>query len=194
MCGEQVFTPAVTAEGIGSPPRVRGTGHSVRFIFKINRITPACAGNSLAIICDVQIVGDHPRVCGEQNIDIILEPASGGSPPRVRGTESGAGMIGQGNRITPACAGNSSYCRYSCGGGEDHPRVCGEQVSVDSIDCRRLGSPPRVRGTATDANIKSNNGRITPACAGNRVQNHILSPQIQDHPRVCGEQESGLPL
>ena len=90
---------------------------------------------------------DHPRVCGEQSKHDSIRGKHGGSPPRVRGTESGAGMIGQGNRITPACAGNSARLFFAIKNQADHPRVCGEQRMERRPFLRHLGSPPRVRGT-----------------------------------------------
>ena len=50
----------------------------------------------------------------------------------------------------------------------DHPRVCGEQATLDGGHGVRLGSPPRVRGTGGDTFMIQVDGRITPACAGNR--------------------------
>ena len=93
----------------------------------LDRITPACAGNSCTgIFLDVNR-GDHPRVCGEQLIPALRKALRIGSPPRVRGTVFFAALVSAGCRITPACAGNRLpgnkpwRCRW------DHPRVCGEQ-------------------------------------------------------------------
>ena len=51
---------------------------------------------------------DHPRVCGEKYDEQLANPASTGSPPRVRGKggEEQSQLIDSG--ITPACAGKSS--------------------------------------------------------------------------------------
>ena len=49
---------------------------------------------------------DHPRVCGEQDMEKHVAIVQGGSPPRVRGTELiDVEPLGI-QRITPACAGN----------------------------------------------------------------------------------------
>ncbi len=50
------------------------------------------------------------------------------------------------------------------------------------------GSPPRVRGTVTEEEEVTDQGRITPACAGNRESVRVHTYNQQDHPRVCGEQ------
>ena len=76
----------------------------------------------------------------------------------------------------------------------DHPRVCGEQMPILLAQFPAVGSPPRVRGTDPDpVNIKGpqgEQGRITPACAGNSHLAVARSALAKDHPRVCGEQHS----
>ena len=106
---------------------MRGTEAADQEREDITRITPACAGNRDPKPLLSIPKRDHPRVCGEQKGLKLKFHAPRGSPPRVRGTESGAGMTGQGNRITPACAGNSMNFFYTCNKFRDHPRVCGEQ-------------------------------------------------------------------
>ncbi len=167
VCGEQRFPPPSGPGAWGSPPRVRGTGFISALLRANLRITPACAGNRTTKNLE-KYAKDHPRVCGEQ---VEIKRPCGkprGSPPRVRGTEEPDASKNIENRITPACAGNSSYCRYSRGGGEDHPRVCGEQCWGLRWVERMGGSPPRVRGTGHIAGSRPGNIRITPACAGNR--------------------------
>ena len=73
---------------------------------------------------------DHPRVCGEQNINIDAKNVSEGSPPRVRGTARYKYIPPVCERITPACAGNRTACIAEYGVWEDHPRVCGEQSCI----------------------------------------------------------------
>ena len=109
VCGEQPERPTKGVDITGSPPRVRGTAKGRWAHMWQARITPACAGNSWHLTITVQYIKDHPRVCGEQKQLHSKIQRPGGSPPRVRGT----GIIGPGyevgNRITPACAGNSCF-------------------------------------------------------------------------------------
>ena len=49
-------------------------------------------------------------------------------------------------RITPACAGKTTYPRTARGAGADHPRVCGENKALTEAEREQGGSPPRVRG------------------------------------------------
>ena len=48
----------------------------------------------------------------------------------------------------------------------DHPRVCGEKLSISSAHISQTGSPPRMRGKASMILIHVNGERITPAYAG----------------------------
>ena len=107
VCGEQSFFIPFPDDTIGSPPRVRGTVDFFPLGSGIVRITPACAGNRDAADQPQRGQQDHPRVCGEQRIDIIIWFARLGSPPRVRGTDSPRFSHLLCCRITPACAGNS---------------------------------------------------------------------------------------
>ena len=52
-----------------------------------------------------------------------------------------------------------------------------------------VGSPPRVRGTVGDVDDVYGDVGITPACAGNSIEELKNSVLNKDHPRVCGEQE-----
>ena len=69
--------------------------------------------------------------------------------------------------ITPAYAGKTrqTLLRYGCI--EDHPRVCGKNIKVDSI---RLAQK-----------------RITPAYAGKTAELLFSPATLKDHPRVCGK-------
>ena len=66
MCGEQALKNGDANQFVGSPPRVRGTAASHAELFGVTGITPACAGNSYLLDLLFQVLGDHPRVCGEQ--------------------------------------------------------------------------------------------------------------------------------
>ena len=87
-------------------------------------------------------------MCGEQYISILVLIRDAGSPPRVRGTALLADDDIKTYRITPACAGNSCHKAGGRGQQQDHPRVCGEQFMFLRKPSTKLGSPPRVRGTA----------------------------------------------
>ena len=106
----------------------------------------------------------------------------------MRGTASCPLVPWPQGRITPACAGNSRISRLAAFSSRDHPRVCGEQCSLDFETFLHEGSPPRVRGTAARPKLSTSIVRITPACAGNSYFRFHLFCGQGDHPRVCGEQ------
>ena len=106
-------------------------------------------------------------MCGEQLSAAVTFMVRVGSPPRVRGTATHTQTAGKSRRITPACAGNSAQRPLFFISGKDHPRVCGEQFMLLSLQKAVVGSPPRVRGTASKKQPGGGAAGITPACAGN---------------------------
>ena len=66
--------------------------------------------------------------------------------------------------------------------------MCGEQITMDTWEKTKEGSPPRVRGTVRTGADHGERERITPACAGNRSSRRSVKNHRKDHPRVCGEQ------
>ena len=95
-----------------------------------------------------------------------------GSPPRVRGKLTFRSCLPPVSGITPACAGKTgNFWLYTFRAG-DHPRVCGENISIVSVPADESG--------------------ITPACAGKTLRRYRSRKASGDHPRVCGE--NALPL
>ena len=127
-------------------------------------------------------------MCGEQWKRCPSGYKTGGSPPRVRGTDVPWKVYIIRDGITPACAGNRTGSARRMHPPWDHPRVCGEQFLAYPPKQRYKGSPPRVRGTAPVVYILGRMPRITPACAGNSVMVCDCQGLEEDHPRVCGEQ------
>ena len=167
---------------------MRGTEEHTAIPLLVAWITPACAGNRGRNRPYRPAGEDHPRVCGEQEEKNSVCLRMSGSPPRVRGTDAAATHGLRRDRITPACAGNSTALGVAVAGVRDHPRVCGEQPRAAAAETVLSGSPPRVRGTAFQTLGFQRFLRITPACAGNRIIDGVEYPLGEDHPRVCGEQ------
>ena len=167
MCGEHFKCGFQTDACPGSSPRVRGTRLQDCRGKRREGIIPACAGNTNAAPRGVVRARDHPRVCGEHSISAVRRRLSGGSSPRVRGTQDVDDGVVVRRGIIPACAGNTrgrSPRRRSC---RDHPRVCGEHPAVILFNRRGQGSSPRVRGTPLDCGAGRRERGIIPACAGN---------------------------
>ena len=194
----------------GSPPRVRGKRGENEQRGHLYGITPACAGKPKCGRQTAGLMWDYPRACGENGAERVALYGCKGSPPRMRENLEGHGAGRQiaespprvrGKRppnampinapgITPACAGKTRAAEVTAVGGEDHPRVCGENVLLTSVTLSGAGSPPRVRGKQADLSKISACTRITPACAGKTRSCPPFSACSGDHPRVCGENES----
>ena len=85
VCGEKDFTPSPADFALGSPPRMRGKVRRERGPMRSRRITPAYAGKSPVRVADYRAGEDHPRVCGEKDLELSAETVGLGSPPRMRG-------------------------------------------------------------------------------------------------------------
>ena len=111
-------------------------------------------------------VEDHPRVCGEKQLDRNRPGWPIGSPPRMRGK----GLAGVENAadvgITPAYAGKSVTDIVAKRVDRDHPRVCGEKWCSMFQYSPEMGSPPRMRGKVGNVEPVGLDDRITPAYAG----------------------------
>ena len=172
---------------VGSPPRARGEGQGVCGAAESRGITPACAGRSQTACGPAWSRRDHPRVRGEKPTCTRAETTSRGSPPRARGEAQVGPVAARLIGITPACAGRRRTKSYTPRRSRDHPRVRGEKKILDRFSCLPPGSPPRARGEVKERWGIEVEHRITPACAGRRVQNHRKIRPNQDHPRVRGE-------
>ena len=151
------------------------------------RITPAYAGKSVAITCRAWYPRDHPRVCGEKPLPVLLISGRGGSPPRMRGKGSDPGTLRTVRGITPAYAGKRACSRGTIQSSRDHPRVCGEKLPAGFEQNHVTGSPPRMRGKVRIGCFYQHPSRITPAYAGKSLLCADQQIRPWDHPRVCGE-------
>ena len=177
----------------GSPPRMRGKEKIQSYRDECDGITPAYAGKSLRSVPDLRRNRDHPRVCGEKNLNALVRMATPGSPPRMRGKASARCQTCAETGITPAYAGKSLRCWVKTLPCWDHPRVCGEKPKIGSDWKSPGGSPPRMRGKARDCCALSVCKGITPAYAGKRACRSQDRLKAWDHPRVCGEKTKKIP-
>ena len=190
VCGEKMASLAEVVLPLGSPPRVRGEARDRVGGRDGDRITPACAGRRDRPVPRAYRFSDHPRVCGEKITTRSPTNCLVGSPPRVRGEERRQKDGNCGHGITPACAGRRNCRRIRAAGYWDHPRVCGEKSSRNTLLFSREGSPPRVRGEAPEISALSSMPGITPACAGRSISSPRSGRPLSDHPRVCGEKRN----
>ena len=136
-------------------------------------IIPAHAGNTHGFVVSVPQVQDHPRACGEHATTAYAATHDLGSSPRMRGTHQCGEHYESQLGIIPAHAGNTRKIFSSAGMRWDHPRACGEHLSVPIGAGGSWGSSPRMRGTHAahlDVNFL---GGIIPAHAGNTSEDVV---------------------
>ena len=150
-------------------------------------IIPAYAGNTRCRTGFQAGCGDHPRVCGEHQLDALVGGIRTGSSPRMRGTPLVVWGDSCDEGIIPAYAGNTPRAAWTPRSCRDHPRVCGEHVSCSATTEPVVGSSPRMRGTRFKCARQSSTTGIIPAYAGNTPKRRSVAPRSRDHPRVCGE-------
>ena len=115
---------------------------------------------------------DHPRMRGEDSRSAFMTDNPLGSPPHARGRLLLALCYGHFYRITPACAGKTNVQRRG--------RVV------------RFGSPPHARGRRPPRLRPVQSPGITPACAGKTNEVVGKDKILPDHPRMRGEDATGL--
>ena len=170
MRGEDTKYFLYVAVVAGSPPHARGRRSYGDRRAGRPGITPACAGKT----CPRQRAWlrrpDHPRMRGEDVLRPVRVPFQPGSPPHARGRRATSGRLRRSRRITPACAGKTSYGAVRHTGDQDHPRMRGEDAAGTMKSRSNDGSPPHARGRPNSPALRLGQRRITPACAGKTVR------------------------
>ena len=91
------------------------------------------------------------------------------------------------DRNIPAYAGKTSEYDQPSGGFWEHPRVCGENTRYTHRKENPMGTSPRMRGKRGKDSQGRGPARNIPAYAGKTVTIVSPTPESQEHPRVCGE-------
>ena len=163
-------------------------------IFASVGITPAYAGNTKLSTFSYPYSRDHPRIRGEHGFTAFTVKISLGSPPHTRGTRYLVIQLWSPAGITPAYAGNTASVQLSLSNTQDHPRLRGEHLPMQSAQVIHRGSPPLTRGTLKCYMLTVVSGRITPAYAGNTEATTLLIGASRDHPRLRGEHYKNKPF
>ncbi len=128
VCGEKIPKNRFRSGKRGSPPRMRGKVLCFRQVRQSGGITPAYAGKRYTYLIQMLCDRDHPRVCGEKEMELPYHDQAWGSPPRMRGKAEPLTEEECRGRITPAYAGKRVAKALDKIVGGDHPRVCGEKL------------------------------------------------------------------
>ena len=129
-CGEKANLYVYHQMPSGSPPPMRGKDMPYLSSSSFTGITPAHAGKSSCSPSNSSFCQDHPRPCGEKIENVLHLLINIGSPPPMRGKEALRNSRTRSLRITPAHAGKSDTVITQTETEEDHPRPCGEKVSL----------------------------------------------------------------
>ena len=166
-CGEHSGTPMPLASRLGSSPRMRGALKATHDTVAQTRIIPADAGST-------------PGCWTYVRVDL-------GSSPRMRGALKRllARLCSKG--IIPADAGSTCFLIYLLYVTQDHPRGCGEHLTVLSRTRTLRGSSPRMRGARLPQPWDLQPTGIIPADAGSTSRAFSVVLAAGDHPRGCGE-------
>ena len=143
----------------------------IPFVF-ISRlgIIPAYAGSTAFERHNRGPSKDHPRVCGEHLSRAISVDLLPGSSPRMRGARCMTARLVPSGRIIPAYAGSTWPRSGRRRKTKDHPRVCGEHISILGKACDFEGSSPRMRGAQRPRVRTEHPPGIIPAYAGSTLK------------------------
>ena len=191
-CGANQRPPDLTGGVTGSSPRVRGKLDDGLIAHLGGRIIPARAGQTYGYRDAIRQYPDHPRACGANAPQLLVDTVQAGSSPRVRGKLFFTIGSLSACRIIPARAGQTYGYRDAIRQCPDHPRACGanDTAGITSIDIH--GSSPRVRGKLDRWEAKRDRRRIIPARAGQTLTALPTAPVMPDHPRACGANTKGI--
>ena len=166
MCGEHPKTANSRYMSRGSSPHVRGALDSAGDFLGCVGIIPACAGSTPFWSLWETSCRDHPRMCGEHVWLRYGYYVQRGSSPHVRGAPRHSRPPQCQRGIIPACAGSTPTATSNSRGSRDHPRMCGEHMSIERLYCPSRGSSPHVRGAREVRRFRHLERGIIPACAG----------------------------
>ena len=107
VCGEHPSADSSPPASEGSSPRMRGTPPTREEKRHENGIIPAYAGNTRPLTYATARLRDHPRVCGEHCVGVVVFVGFSGSSPRMRGTHERHHRSSDALWIIPAYAGNT---------------------------------------------------------------------------------------
>ena len=107
VCGENSCQKCVTIAANGSSPRVRGKRALVAAGTFVSGLIPACAGKTDGTSFQTFTVTAHPRVCGENLVEVCSNTVPLGSSPRVRGKLIRTIVCSCHFGLIPACAGKT---------------------------------------------------------------------------------------
>ena len=144
--GENSTITSFTCLITGTSPRARGKQPKSVSMENLIRNIPACAGKTLRYCFRGRICQEHPRVRGENVLNMITHTFKDGTSPRARGKPAAQDHFFGFLRNIPACAGKTCEGWPAIFRGSEHPRVRGENATRFTTSGSAPGTSPRARG------------------------------------------------
>ena len=131
---------------VGSSPLTRGALVELRSKKRKNRLIPAHAGSTSALMPRASMKAAHPRSRGEHDFEDCIAVARDGSSPLTRGAHNSTLLSNVHNRLIPAHAGSTIKAFDFHSHYQAHPRSRGEHSNLTTITHFVPGSSPLTRG------------------------------------------------
>ncbi len=144
--GEDATAPHVSLTVVGTPPRRRGGPMATSTLRHSARNTPASAGRTAPTARHRCCWPEHPRVGGEDVMDMTSGVISDGTPPRRRGGRRRHQQTPVDRRNTPASAGRTGTAGPGVLDVVEHPRVGGEDPPGAAPELRLIRNTPASAG------------------------------------------------
>ena len=187
VCGENWGGSRLMRWNVGTSPRMRGKRGKNLSPNSPGRNIPAYAGKTHHLTTADLCLPEHPRVCGENNMDEYTDEELAGTSPRMRGKPAEGWPISQETRNIPAYAGKTPKPGGLLLTTSEHPRVCGENGHPGFPPANQVGTSPRMRGKQMATKYHGELLRNIPAYAGKTAMPPRVLLKVAEHPRVCGE-------
>ena len=153
----------------------------------VYRFIPTHVGNTEYEAAEQRETKVHPHACGEHRRSGRKGWITGGSSPRMWGTQPHQQQTYTIYRFIPTHVGNTAL-RYSLSAPSSvHPHACGEHSSRPCIIVICSGSSPRMWGTLFFIHYNRISVRFIPTHVGNTLHDSKTSLTSPVHPHACGE-------
>ena len=186
-CGEHIALSAFHFFARGSSPRMWGTHPAIEPIPRQARFIPTNVGNTPVNSGNPAFSAVHPHECGEHIMPRYYATSAFGSSPRMWGTLRLRCRRWCFFRFIPTNVGNTCHELIVPLPVSVHPHECGEHWCRLVVGRRFFGSSPRMWGTRTNYQIKSQYPRFIPTNVGNTLTQGDGIRYITVHPHECGE-------
>ena len=186
-CGDKFTARLLSANQMGSSPRVWGQESAVKICYRRFGIIPTRVGTSYDFLNLRGYKRDHPHACGDKAQAQQAVHRIAGSSPHVWGQVVSLGQLSHIAWIIPTRVGTSGSYRKIPGIAWDHPHACGDKLIQAMLIKVLKGSSPRVWGQVVPKLCGKLCDGIIRTRVGTSISFHSCDFECQDHPHACGD-------